>query len=165
MSPGPGQGSVFTIELPGARAVPHEDGSAAVSAVRADAGGRCRVLIADDNTDSAESLALLTRMWGHEVLLAHTGTGALELALRERPDACILDIGMPGLNGYDLARQIRQQPWAARVMLMAVTGWGQSEDVQRAREAGFDHHMTKPVDLARVDALLLEHSRHLASSG
>jgi DNA-binding response OmpR family regulator len=104
---------------------------------------------------------MVMRMWGYEVYLAHTGSSALELALRERPDACVLDIGMPELNGYEVASRIRDQPWAGQVLLLALTGWGQSEDVQRARKAGFDHHMTKPVDLTRIDALLLEHARRL----
>jgi two-component system, sensor histidine kinase len=161
VSAGPGQGSAFTIRLPGARAVARSEEGRGADRPRRHAEGRCRLLVADDNQDSAESLGMVMRMWGYEVYLAHTGTRALEVALRERPDACILDIGMPGLSGYEVARRIRDQPWAAQVLLLALTGWGQSEDVQRAREAGFDHHMTKPVDLARVDALLIEHARQL----
>jgi len=161
VSRGPGQGSAFTIRLPGAQAVARNDEAEGAARPRRHAEGRCRLLVADDNQDSAESLAMVMRMWGYEVYLAHTGSRALELALRERPDACILDIGMPGLNGYEVASRIREQRWAGKVLLLALTGWGQSEDVQRAREAGFDHHMTKPVDLARVDALLIEHARQL----
>jgi signal transduction histidine kinase/ActR/RegA family two-component response regulator len=161
VSAGPGRGSAFTIRLPGAGAVVCSDEDQGADRPRRHGAGRCRLLVADDNQDSAESLAMVMRMWGYEVHLAHTGTRALELALQERPEACILDIGMPGLNGYEVASRIRSEPWARQVLLLAVTGWGQSEDVTRAREAGFDHHMTKPVDLARVDALLLEHARRL----
>jgi signal transduction histidine kinase/ActR/RegA family two-component response regulator len=161
VSAGPGQGSAFTISLPGAHAVARSDEGQGADRPPPHAEGRCRLLVADDNQDSAESLAMVMRMWGHDVQLAHTGLHALELALRERPDGCILDIGMPGLNGYEVASRIREQPWAQPMLLVALTGWGQSEDVQRAREAGFDHHMTKPVDLTRVESLLLEHARRL----
>jgi CheY-like chemotaxis protein len=164
-SAGPGRGSVFTISLPGARAVAPRLNDAGSPASRGAAPGGCRVLIADDNADSAESLAMVMRMWGHEVLLAHDGTEALQLAERERPDALILDIGMPGLSGYEVARHIRSQQWGRELLLLAVTGWGQSEDVQRAREAGFDQHMTKPVDLARVDALLVQYCHTLSRVG
>src|SRR6185437_11298388 len=103
VSRGPGQGSAFTIRLPGAQAVARNDEAEGAARPRRHAEGRCRLLVADDNQDSAESLAMVMRMWGYEVYLAHTGSRALELALRERPDACILDIGMPGLNGYEVA--------------------------------------------------------------
>jgi PAS domain S-box-containing protein len=161
-SDGPGRGSAFTIRLPSVHATlrrsrPEE------SAVRprpAISRG-CKVLIADDNRDSAESLALVMGMWGYQVYLAHSGTAALELGARERPEAFILDIGMPGMSGYEVARSIRSQPGGSRVLLLAVTGWGQPEDVERARQAGFDEHMTKPVDPARVDALLAAYASNL----
>jgi PAS domain S-box-containing protein len=175
-SEGPGRGSTFTIRLPGAYLVrgPQAAKGAAITAAAAPraekaavpaataGAGQSRVLIADDNHDSAESLAMLLDTWGYEVFVAHSGTEALEVALRERPDACILDIGMPGMSGYEVARELRAQGWGAQVLLVALTGWGQSEDVERARAAGFDAHMTKPVDLARVEALLREYRLTLA---
>jgi CheY-like chemotaxis protein len=90
--------------------------------------------------------------------VAPSGSAALEMALRDRPDVCILDIGMPGLSGYEVARRIRNQPWGEETVLFALTGWGQSEDVERAKAAGFNEHMTKPVDLERLARLLATHS-------
>jgi len=91
---------------------------------------------------------------GHEARTAHDGLAAAELAEGFRPDVVLLDIGMPNLNGYETARRIRQQPWAKKVVLAALTGWGQEEDKRRAVEAGFDHHFTKPVDPAVLEKLL-----------
>ena len=114
--------------------------------------------MADDNSDAAESLALVMRMWNHEVYVAQSGSEAWEIALRDRADVCILDIGMPGMSGYEVARRIRNQPWGEKMVLFALTGWGQSEDVERANAAGFNEHMTKPVDLERLAMLLANHS-------
>jgi CheY-like chemotaxis protein len=109
------------------------------------------VLIVDDSEDGAESLAMLLEFGGHETHKAHDGIAALEAAERLRPDAVLLDIGLPGLNGYEVCRRIRQTPWGEPITLVALTGWGQDEDRDRSREAGFDAHMVKPVDF---DALL-----------
>ena len=87
------------------------------------------------------------------------------MALRERPDVCILDIGMPGMSGYEVARRIRSQPWGRDTVLFALTGWGQSEDVERAKAAGFNEHMTKPVDLGRLEQLLSLHGAHVSDIG
>ena len=114
-----------------------------------------RVLIADDNQDGAESLAMLLRLSGNEVFVAHTGTDALELAWRERPHVAILDIGMPGLSGYEVAESIRREAWGVCVTMIAVTGWGQDDDKRKAQVAGFDHHLTKPVDLEVLEQLLI----------
>ena len=114
-----------------------------------------RVLIADDNQDGAESLAMLLRLSGNEVFVAHTGTDALELAWRERPNVAILDIGMPGLSGYEVAESIRREAWGVSVTMIAVTGWGQDDDKRKAQVAGFDHHLTKPVDLEVLEQLLI----------
>ncbi len=114
-----------------------------------------RVLIADDNQDGADSLAMLLRLSGNEVFVAHTGTDALELASRERPHVAILDIGMPGLSGYEVAECIRREAWGVRVTMIAVTGWGQDDDKRKAQIAGFDHHLTKPVDLEVLEQLLI----------
>jgi CheY-like chemotaxis protein len=107
---------------------------------------RRRVLIVDDNEDGTESLAMLLDLGGHETHKAYDGEAAIEAAERLRPDAVLLDIGLPGLNGYEVCRRIRQRPWGKDVFLVALTGWGQDEDRQRSEEAGFDQHMVKPAD-------------------
>ncbi|WKB53814.1 response regulator [Eleftheria terrae] len=106
----------------------------------------CKVLIADDNVDAAESLAVLLSLDGHEVRTARGGEEALQMAESFQPDAAVLDIGMPRLNGYEVARRIRAASWGGRMLLIALTGWSQSDDLQRARDAGFDHHCTKPAN-------------------
>jgi PAS domain S-box-containing protein len=148
-SDGPGCGSEFTIRLPVVSGMPGRlTQPAAVEAIPA--SGR-RILIVDDSEDSAESLALLLQLGGHDTHKAHDGLAALEAAGRLRPDAVLLDIGLPGLNGYEVCSRIRKEPWGKETMLVALTGWGQEEDRQRSKEAGFDAHMVKPVD---HDALL-----------
>jgi CheY-like chemotaxis protein len=104
------------------------------------------VLIVDDNDDGAESLSMLLQFAGHETRKAHDGPGALEAASRFRPDVMLLDIGLPGMSGYEVCRRIRQEPWGQTMRIVALTGWGQEEDRQRSREAGFDTHIVKPVD-------------------
>ena len=104
------------------------------------------MLIVDDSEDGAESLAMLLEFGGHTTYQAHDGVAALEAANRLRPDAVLLDIGLPGLNGYEVCSRIRNEPWGKQMMLVALTGWGQDEDRHRSREAGFDAHMVKPVD-------------------
>lgn len=113
-----------------------------------------KILIADDNQDAADTLALLLGMDGHDVLTAHDGVRALALARDARPDFALLDIGMPGLNGFELAAAIRREPWSQGMRLIAVTGWGQEQDRRRALESGFDHHLTKPVDPDALTGLL-----------
>jgi signal transduction histidine kinase/ActR/RegA family two-component response regulator len=158
VSAGADQGSTFTIRLPvphtGVREPHSDEGGPSAQATN---GPNCRILVADDNVDAAESLAHVIRIWNHEVCIAHSGSVALEIALRDRPDICILDIGMPGMTGYEVARRIRSQPWGSEPVLFALTGWGQSEDLERAKAAGFDEHMTKPVDIARLEELLANH--------
>jgi CheY-like chemotaxis protein len=112
-----------------------------------------RILVADDNRDGAETMGMLLKLSGHEVYLAHSGSEALEVARRERPDIVVLDIGMPDLNGYEVAERIRHEAWGERMKLIAVTGWGQAEDKRRALAAGFNHHLTKPVDPTELEAL------------
>lgn len=104
-----------------------------------------RILVVDDSEDSATSLGLLLRSSGHQVQLAHDGLGALAAAESFRPEVVLLDIGLPKLNGYDVCRHLRRQSWGQNVFLIAVTGWGQDEDRQASRSAGFDHHIIKPV--------------------
>src|SRR5262249_50951892 len=111
---------------------------------------RFRILVVDDSKDGAESLALMLRLWGHETHTAHDGLEGVEAANWFNPHVVLLDIGMPKLNGYEAARRIRAEPWGQKMVLVAVTGWGQDEDRQQASAAGFDGHMTKPVDPAAL---------------
>jgi len=113
-----------------------------------------KVLVADDNRDAAISLGVLLEMSGHEVLIAHDGEEALKIAREALPDAMILDIGMPRLTGDQVARAVRSEPWGRRLFLVSVTGWGEPEDKERAGAAGFDHHLTKPIDVDAMDKLL-----------
>jgi signal transduction histidine kinase/CheY-like chemotaxis protein len=143
-SGGVGKGSRFTVHLPGAF-------RSMVSAAtpRAAINGHSahkRILLADDNRDAAESLAIILRLEGHEVEVAHDGATALESFASMRPDVALLDIGMPKLNGFEVAQQIRAQAAGEPVLLIAITGWAQDSDRARSRAAGFDHHLTKPVE-------------------
>jgi PAS domain S-box-containing protein len=152
-SDGPGKGSVFTVRLP----LPRE--AAVRQSQLPDGGttsrlGRCRILVVDDNKDSAESLALMLRLRGAEVRTAYDGLEAVQGAGQFQPNVILLDIGMPKLNGYDAARRIRAQSWSNGTLLIAMTGWGQEEDKRRAAEAGFDHHLTKPIEHAALEKAL-----------
>jgi CheY-like chemotaxis protein len=113
-----------------------------------------RVLVADDNRDAGETLAMLLRLDGHEVHVALDGLQAVEVFAREKPEVVILDIGMPGLSGHEAARRIRELPSEHPVILIAVTGWGQKADKDRAAASGFDHHFTKPVEPTVLSELL-----------
>jgi PAS domain S-box-containing protein len=154
-SAGLNAGSEFTVRLPiGTEA---SDSGPGTESVVAGAGGSSRnrrVLVADDNVDSAETLAVLLRLQGYAVATAHDGTEALEVASQFQPDAVLLDIGMPALNGYEVARTIRQQDWGKDILIVAQTGWGQDGDRDRSKQAGFDAHLTKPLDLAVLMKLL-----------
>ena len=153
-SPGVGRGSTFEVRLPLAPSpAPEPQGPAADGGRRAQAR---RLLVVDDNVDGAESLAMLLAIAGHEVRTAYTGPDALTAAADFRPDAVLLDIGLPGMDGYQVAQRLRQQPDLAGAALVAVTGWGSDADKRRAQDAGFDTHLTKPVDPARVESLLSE---------
>jgi PAS domain S-box-containing protein len=151
-SAGTGRGSKFTVRLPVAR---HETGTAAQpsQAPRQPALPR-RILVVDDNRDAASSLALLLQITGNETHLAHDGSAALAAAERHRPDLVLLDIGLPELNGYEVCRQVRAQPWGREMVMIALTGWGQDEDRRKSREAGFDGHLVKPVDYPALLDLL-----------
>jgi PAS domain S-box-containing protein len=150
-SEGPGRGSEFVVRLPVADAGAAAPARAAPAPVTAP--GR-RVLIVDDNPDGAGSLATLLELSGHRTERAHDGVEAVEAAERFRPEVVLLDIGLPKLNGYDVCRRIRAQPWGQDVLLVAVTGLGQDEDERRSREAGFDRHLVKPVDYDALAQLL-----------
>jgi PAS domain S-box-containing protein len=142
-SDGPGRGAEFTVRLPVA-AAPVEPASPAKATPQPQAARR--VLIVDDNDDGAESLAMLLRFFGHETYKAHDGRQAIELAERHRPEVILLDIGLPQLNGYEVCRHIRREPWGGGIVIVALTGWGQEDDRNRSREAGFNAHIVKPVD-------------------
>ncbi|HKI01863.1 MAG TPA: ATP-binding protein [Thermoanaerobaculia bacterium] len=138
------QSAIQTGSRPEPKAPP-EDGAAPLP---------LRVLVVDDNLDTAESLRLLLEMAGHEIRTAHSGPEALEAAAAFSPDAILLDIGLPGLNGFEVARRLRQDPLLGTAALFAVSGYGQEEDRQRSREAGFDRHLLKPLDFEEIQNLL-----------
>jgi PAS domain S-box-containing protein len=152
-SAGLGRGSEFTVRLP-MRGATEPGRSAAGAATAEPAPVRRRVLIADDNRDSAETLADLLRMEGHAVTAVHDGPGSLAAFEDFRPDIVLLDIGMPGLDGYEVARRMRASRFSKDTRLIAITGWGQEHDRERAFSAGFDYHLTKPVDPRRLSELL-----------
>jgi CheY-like chemotaxis protein len=119
-----------------------------------------RILVVDDNRDSAESLAALLKLNGNTTRTAFDGLNALELGATFRPDVVLLDIGLPGLNGYDVARKIREQPWGSGIVLIALTGWGKEEDRRRSTEAGFNSHLVKPVEFFQLNTLLANFLPH-----
>ena len=152
-SGGPGKGSEFEVRLPvvpGPAAGP----AGAAEGVASPAAPRRKVLVVDDNRDSATSLAMLLRLMGAEVRTAHDGLEAVEAATAHRPDLILMDVGMPRMNGFDATRRIREQPWGAGVVVVALTGWGQEEDRRKSQEAGCDGHLTKPADPAALRQLL-----------
>ena len=167
-SEGPGHGSEFIVRLPAAvseagrpEAQPAAPGAAGGPAPARSGGtqpGRpdapLRVLVVDDNHDAADSLALLLQLNASEVRVAHGGQPALELLRDYHPDVALLDIGMPGMSGYELAARIRRRPELQPIVLIALTGWGQDDDRRRSREAGFDHHLVKPVAPRTLQSLL-----------
>ena len=152
-SAGDGAGSEFVVRLP---YVPTRLGSSDIhSGDGASPSSQLKVLVADDNEDAAESLVEMLRMMGNTVRLAGDGQEAVDMAAVFQPQVIVLDIGMPKLNGYEVCRRIRQQPWGTSAILVALTGWGQDEDKRRSKEAGFDHHLIKPLDLAVLERLLV----------
>ncbi len=152
-SDGPGCGAEFVVRLPLVEPPRAETPVPAPERMRP-AGAPLRILVADDNVDSAELLALLLQALGCEVTIAHDGEEAVSSARTFRPDLAVLDIGMPRLDGYGAARKIRAESAGRPITLVAMTGWGQEEDLRRAREAGFDHHLLKPVDTGKLQELL-----------
>jgi two-component system CheB/CheR fusion protein len=151
VSPGLGEGSELTVRLPLA---PRAEAAPDPRAAEAAPAAALRILVVDDNEDSAESLAMLLQLTGHEVRTAHSGPEALAAAEEHRPDLVFLDIGMPGMNGFEVASRLRQQPETRNVLLVAMTGWGQEEDRRRSKEAGFDQHLVKPLDPRDLEELL-----------
>jgi len=162
-SPGLGRGSEFVVTLPLAPATA-DAGFAWAETVASPAERKAlRVLVADDNRDSADGCAALLQMAGYDVRTAYTGREALAIATEFRPHVALLDIGMPEMNGYDVARHIRDTSWGRSMLLVAITGWGQDDDRRMAEEAGFDHHRAKPVDLDSLEPLFAAFARHVAA--
>jgi CheY-like chemotaxis protein len=153
-SEGPGRGSEFVIRLPVARHKARVEPTIQPAADPDPVLPRRRVLIVDDDNDSAASLAMLLQVSGQETHTAHDGLEALKAAERLQPDVILLDVGLPKLNGYEVCRQLRQQLWGKRVVIVAVTGWGQDEDREKSMAAGFDAHLVKPPDYAALMRLL-----------
>jgi CheY-like chemotaxis protein len=147
-SAGRGRGSEFTVCLP---VLPNLDQPEKPADGQAIPKARtCRILVVDDNQDAADSMAAILSMTGHETRIAHDGLEAVQAAEGFRPNVVL----MPKMNGYEAARHIRQQPWGEALILIALTGWGQQDDKRRALDAGFDHHLTKPVSAAAIERLL-----------
>ncbi|MBL8827240.1 MAG: response regulator [Planctomycetaceae bacterium] len=153
-SAGVRQGSRFAVHLPlAASPVEAENVELPVSTA---GNSRRRILVADDNRDGATTLALMLRILGHETVTAHDGVEAVETAEQFQPDLVILDIGMPRMNGYEAAAEMRKRAWGARTILVALTGWGRDDDRRKTKEAGFDLHLVKPIEPATLERLLVE---------
>ncbi|MEX0677439.1 MAG: ATP-binding protein [Pirellulales bacterium] len=152
-SEGPGQGTEFIVRLPVAAVQPDRTKQPSVSQKPTSLPQR-RVLVVDDNEDSAASMGMLLNFLGTDVQVAHDGPTALAIIESYRPDVVLLDIGMPGMDGFEVARQVRQRVDFNNIMLIALTGWGQTEDRNRTRAAGFDHHLVKPADITALQSLL-----------
>ena len=150
-SEGPGHGSQFTLRLPLIAGCAASEEAPAASGART----ALRVLVVDDNIDAAETMATMLELFGCTTQLAHTATSALALAPDFAPDVALLDIGLPDFNGYELARRLRFTPPCEGIVLIAATGWGQERDRQLAFDAGFDHHLTKPIDIEQLQLLLV----------
>jgi CheY-like chemotaxis protein len=153
-SDGPGTGCAFTVHLSVIlEAGPAPPRTRPARERPASAASR-HILVVDDERISATSLGRLLKIMGHEIRTAHDGLEAVGVAEAFRPEVVLLDIGLPKLNGYEVARQIRHAPWGQDMVLIALTGWGQEADRQRARDAGFNHHLVKPVDSSALTQLL-----------
>jgi CheY-like chemotaxis protein len=155
VSEGPGKGSEFVLAMPVVLEGEQPESPAPAAAAAAPAKAK-KILVVDDNVDAANTLEALLGMDGFVVTTAYDGLAAVAAAGADRPDVVVMDIGMPGMNGYDAARLIRQQPGNEKVVLIALTGWGQSTDKNRASLAGFDHHLVKPVDYDRLMSCLAD---------
>ncbi len=155
-SEGPGMGSRFTVRIPALPESVTLDEVAPQSAPIASPEPHVarRVLVVDDNADNAELLKILLEDQGHETFMAHDGVEGLAAAERLRPDVVLMDLGLPRIDGLDACRRMREQPWGKRMLVIAITGWGQDVDRRRSQEAGFDHHLVKPVDARALSALL-----------
>jgi CheY-like chemotaxis protein len=151
-SAGLGEGSEFILRLPLTKAQ-NEQMQPSAGQTQPEVSGH-RLLVVDDNHDAALSLSMLLRLKGHDVQVAHDGPSALKVAAMFRPALIFLDIGMPGMDGYEVARRIRTMPGLEATVLAALTGWGQQEDRRRSAEAGFDHHLVKPPEPKTIENVL-----------
>ena len=158
-SAGPGRGSEFVVLLPTVKGAPLPDRTGADASQGPAARGALRVLLVDDNADSADGLALLLQLQGYEVRVAYDGERALETARAFRPHVALLDIGMPTMDGYELARRLRAASETQHTKLIAMTGWGREDDQQKGREAGFAHHLVKPFEPSALERLLADFDR------
>jgi CheY-like chemotaxis protein len=158
-SEGPGRGSTFIVKLPVSQ---QQINTATATAPKRDlhptSAGR-KILVVDDNRDSANSLAAFLRLQGHNVELAHDGAEAVTVAGKFRPEVILMDVGMPKLNGYRATQQIRKKPWGQDIVIIALTGWGQEADRERSREAQCDGHLVKPVDLSVLNKVLNDYAK------
>ena len=161
-SPGLGKGSRFTVRLPQHESCAEPDASVATEEQAPERCGALRVLIVEDNRDAADMLSMLVGAWGHSVRTAPDGLAALEVAESFRPQAVLLDIGLPKLDGHGVARRLRAQLWSRETLIVAITGRGQEADRQRSQEVGIDRHLLKPVDLKVLRGLLSEASLRTA---
>jgi len=162
-SPGLGAGSTFEVQLPALASAPAQESRQAEAQAppRAkDTRNGPNVLVVDDNLDSAESLATMLDLMGCETRMAHDGIEAVKAAESFRPNLVMLDIGLPLMTGHEVARHIRTQAWGQAMVLVALTGWGQEEDRRKSHDAGFNHHMVKPVDLDALAQVLSQHQLH-----
>jgi PAS domain S-box-containing protein len=153
-SEGLGRGSTFTVRLPTLATIPEPASAALALDVPQIVGNGRRILVADDNRDSAVTLSKLLQLLSNDVRTVHDGVEAVEQAEKFRPEVILMDVGMPGLNGYDATRRIREQPWGRTAIIIALTGWGQEGDRIQSREAGCDGHVVKPVSLAELETIL-----------
>jgi CheY-like chemotaxis protein len=150
-SAGTGRGSEFVVTLPAAPVHSKDPGRQSIEPA---ASATCRTLVVDDNRDAASSLGMFLELAGYEVRLAHDGASALHVAEEFRPQIVFLDLGMPGIDGYEVCRRLREAPWGRAMRMIAITGWGQDEDQRKSALAGFDLHLVKPVDPETLAALL-----------
>jgi PAS domain S-box-containing protein len=155
-SAGLGKGSLFTVRLPALESRTERVPPETPEGGSAGKGPKRRILVVDDNQDSARSMAMLLKLLGNEVCMAHDGVEAVEAAERFRPEVVLMDVGMPRLNGYEATRRIREQPWGQGMAVIALTGWGQEGDKARSQEAGCNGHLVKPINLSDLEELLTE---------
>jgi CheY-like chemotaxis protein len=160
-SRGRGHGSEFIVTLP--LAVHAAATSSPEGARAAMSGDSRRVLVADDNKDAADSLAALLALAGHDMRVVYDGVAALTAAREFHPEMVLLDIDMPGLDGYGVAEALRAEPWAAQLAIVAITGWGNPQSARRAEQVGFDAHLVKPVDPERIKSMLRERNKPAGS--
>jgi CheY-like chemotaxis protein len=152
-SAGLGQGSEFIVRFPASLAL-LDDNLDTIDREAPPNGDSLRVLIVDDNTHAAESLAIVVKLWNHDARVAYAGPDAINLAETYRPQVVLLDIGLPGMDGYSVARSLRSRSEFSDILLVAMTGYGRDEDLQRSKSAGFDRHLVKPIDFDELQSIL-----------